>query len=91
MNVVDEGVLEFLKCEVVCAVLLYDKEQHRTQNNNGAINEEEEEEKGNRIKSLVNIKVRTSNKSERKLKSHCFSNRRNRRNTSTTAPTKHRQ
>ena len=42
MNVVDEGVLEFLKCEVVCAVLLYDKEQHRTQNNNGAINEEEE-------------------------------------------------
>ena len=74
MNVVDEGLLEFLKCEVVCAVLLYDKEQHRTQNNNGAINEEEEEEeeKGNRRKSLVNIKVRTSNKSERKLKSHRF-------------------
>ena len=74
MNVVDEGVLEFLKCEVVCAVLLYDKERHRTQNNNGAINEEEEEEeeKGNRRKSLVNIKVRTSNKSERKLKSHRF-------------------
>ena len=70
MNVVDEGVLEFLKCEVVCAVLLYDKEQHRTQNNNGAINEEEE--KGNRMKSLVNIKIRTSNKSDRKLKSHRF-------------------
>ena len=75
MNVVDEGLLEFLKCEVVCAVLLYDKEQHRTQNNNGAINEEEEEEgeeeeeKGNRIKSLVNIKIRTLNKSDRKLKS----------------------
>ena len=73
MNVVDEGVLEFLKCEVVCAVLLYDKEQHRTQNNNGATNEveeeEEEEEKGNWMKSLVNIKIRTLNKSDRKLKS----------------------
>ena len=55
---------------MVCAVLLYDKEQHRTQNNNGAINEEEE--KGNRMKSLVNIKIRTSNKSDRKLKSHRF-------------------